>query len=147
MQTISCDKKVDTIQNPQQKGFTLIELMITLGIVAVLMAIAVPNYSDYTRRAHRADGKIALTEVANLQEKFYSDNGTYAADMAELGYPATSPDGYYTLAISMDDAATAQEYTVTATGQNGQQKDGDCKNLSMNNFGSQLPADKGCWER
>lgn len=60
-------------------GFTLIEVMIVLAILAVLTAIAYPNYADYITRTRRIEGQIALIEAIQQQERFYTTNNTYAA--------------------------------------------------------------------
>ena len=59
-------------------GFTLIELMIVIVVVAVLAAIAMPSYRQYVLRTHRTEAKRTLLNVAVAQEKFYLQNNTYA---------------------------------------------------------------------
>ncbi len=60
-------------------GFTLIEMLIVLAILAVLTAIAYPNYAGYITRARRIEGQIALIEAIQQQERFYTANNTYTA--------------------------------------------------------------------
>src|SRR3989304_10051200 len=95
-------------------GFTLIELMIVVVIVGILAAIAYPSYNRYSTQTRRSDGKIALTQAASLQEKFFSDcnwyattpNGTRACGSAAgnadtgLGIPTNSLGGDYTKDIN-----------------------------------------------
>ena len=93
-------------------GFTLIELMIVVVIMSVLAAIAYPSYTKYTTQSRRSDAQIALTHVAALQEKFFSDCGWYAKtlnstpasrtcgadkDNGVLETDTNSLDGHYTL--------------------------------------------------
>ncbi len=59
-------------------GFTLIELMVVVAILAILMAIAIPNYNDYLRRGYRAAGQQFLLDVAQRQEQYLLDNRQYA---------------------------------------------------------------------
>ena len=115
-------------------GFTLIELMIVVVIVGILAAIAYPSYNRYSTQTRRSDAKIALTQAASLQEKFFSDcrwyattpNGVRACGTAAgnvdtvLGILTTSPGGYYTLAITAGNiTGTCTTYscgfTITAT--------------------------------
>jgi type IV pilus assembly protein PilE len=78
----------------------MLELMIVLAILAIITAIAVPNYQDYVSRSRRADAMIALQRLANEQEQFYFDNNIYTTSFAGLNMTNTSPDGYYTLSVS-----------------------------------------------
>jgi type IV pilus assembly protein PilE len=73
-------------------GFSLIELMIVLGIVAILAAIAYPSYRDSVRKARRVDAKSALTDIAQMQETFFARNGTYTLDMQQLHNNFTNPN-------------------------------------------------------
>jgi type IV pilus assembly protein PilE len=70
------------------KGFTLIELIIAMVIAAVLAAIAIPAYSNYVRKARRADAKSALLDLASLEERYYSTQNAYSATATDLGYAA-----------------------------------------------------------
>lgn len=67
-------------------GFTLIELMIVVAVIAILAAIAYPSYRDNIRKSRRVDAKSALTDIAQLQEAFYARNGRYTDDMTDLGF-------------------------------------------------------------
>lgn len=89
-----------------QKGFTLIELMITVVIVAILSAVAVPAYNDYVTRGKIIQATAGLSEGRVNVEKFYQDNRTY------VGAAAPAATGYFGFAI----ATAANTYTITATG-------------------------------
>lgn len=82
----------------KQKGFTLIEVMIVVVIVAILAAVAVPSYQDSVRKTRRADAKEALTRIAALQERFFFTNNRYGT-AAELGIGSSSQEGFYTINI------------------------------------------------
>ena len=84
------------------RGVTLIELLITVAIVAIIAAIAIPSYNNYVLRAHRTEAKSALLSMAAAEERFYSTNNAYTNDPSKLGYTpaAFSPavvvgNGYY----------------------------------------------------
>lgn len=96
------------------KGFTLIELMIVVAVIAILASIAFPSYQEYILRAKRGDGKVALLSAVLAQEKYRANHITYASDLADLGLDGTSPDGNYTIAITAG-SATATTFTITAT--------------------------------
>ncbi len=66
-----------------KKGFTLTELMITVAIIGILAAIAIPMYSGYTQRARRADAFSALQTIALTEEKYFAEHGEYL-DLAHL---------------------------------------------------------------
>ncbi len=61
----------------QNKGFTLIELMIALAIMAILTAIAIPSYQNYVRQANRQAAEQLLLQNTQYLERWYSENGTY----------------------------------------------------------------------
>ncbi len=71
----------------QQHGFTLIELMVVVVIIGILAAIAYPSYTRYMTQTRRSDAQIALTQMAGMQEKFFSDCNHYATIL----YGTTSP--------------------------------------------------------
>ena len=109
-------------------GFTLIEMMIVVVIVAILAAFAFPAYQDYVRKSKRADGMNYLLELQTLQEKHRASHTTYANSITAatnatppgLGRTTASPKGYYNVALAN---ATATGYTLTASALGDQQKD------------------------
>ena len=128
------------------KGFSLIELMIVLAIIGVLGAIAYPSYDSYMKKSRRSDGKIGLQRMADRQERFYLQNNTYTTDPANVGGAATK-ENYYALSI---DSADINGFELTATAVPGgpQAKDtttehGDCTVLQLTAAGAKTPA--LCW--
>lgn len=121
------------------RGFSLIELMITVAIVALLAAIALPSYNNSVRKAKRMDAKIALLDMASRQERFFSTNNTYTSSAANLGYsalPASVPgSGTTTYEISVSAASTVA-YSLLATPKTDQLKD-SCGSYSINQLGVQ----------
>jgi type IV pilus assembly protein PilE len=94
-----------------QRGFTLMEVLVTIVIVGVLSAVAVPVYTDHVSRARTAEAFTALGEAQANAEQFWSNNRTYAGYDGASAFPAATPN--FTYALSN---ATASTYTVTATG-------------------------------
>ena len=70
------------------RGFTLIELMVVVAIVAIVMAIAFPSYERYVVTTKRAVAQNALLQVADRQQQFFMDNKQFAASLANLGFAA-----------------------------------------------------------
>lgn len=101
-----------------QKGFTLIELMITVVVIGILASIAVPAYSNYVLRGKLTE---AMTELAAMRvklEQYYQDNRTYAGACA-AGTVAPLPSGtkYFTYSCP---TLSASAFTVTAAGVDSQ---------------------------
>ena len=95
----------------RQSGFTLLELMITVVIVAILAAIALPSYSEYVTRSRLTEAFSALASAQSSAEQFWSNNRTYAGFNAASGYPPATANFTYILSNQ-----TASTYTITATG-------------------------------
>ena len=119
------------------RGFSLIELMIAMVIVAILAAIAIPGYRNYVMRVNRNDATAALLKIAAAQEKFYLQNNTYTNNLddpppAGLGIPTTE-NGYYTLTLAFVGAAT-EGFIATATVDAGgpQAADDACATFTIN---------------
>jgi type IV pilus assembly protein PilE len=97
-------------------GFTLIELMIVLAIVAILGAIAVPMYTDYITRAQLVEAHTGLGDLRVRMEQFYQDNRTYdGAALGNCGAAAPTARNNFTFTC----LSTGQTYVATATGAAG----------------------------
>ena len=117
----------------EERGFTLIELMIVVAIVGILAAIAYPSYQSSVEKSRRSDAQAALTAFSAAMERHYTDNGSSylgaAASGADTGAPDIFPtqaplDGstkFYDLTIG---AATRNTYTLVATPKGAQAGDG-----------------------
>ena len=135
-----------TLQRKRILGFTLIELMIVVGIVAILLALAYPSYAQYVRKAKRGDAQQLLMNWSINQEIWRSNNITYAGEGA---LPAPNDaDGNYAYSTVGDPDATS--YTLQADGSGSDQKNDTARNgdtctiLTMNQNGVKWPA--ACWE-
>lgn len=130
----------------RQAGFSLTELMIVLVIAGVLAAIGMPMYGDYSRAAKRADATQALTQMAQLQERFFTDNNRYALNATALGYADDTPTttgGYWEMEVT----AGGNAYTLEATPA-GTHVDADCTSLTLDSTGTQGHTGDGadCWK-
>ena len=138
---------VKTIRQ-QKKGFTLIELMIVIVIVAILAAIAIPSYQNFVRQAQRSDGTTALMDIRMAQERHRANNVQYAATVGELtGIGALSPEGRYDLAIDDNPAPNATSFRATAEKRaDGGLSDPACSTLWLRyNAGEVTRGPDGCW--
>ena len=121
--------------------------MVTLVIVALLAAIALPAYQSSVRKARRSDGMDAAMGVQQAQERYRSNNTSYATTLATISQSATSAGGYYGLVLS---AATAAGYTLTLTGVSGnsQASDSGCSTLAVAvSNGSPTFTPAACWSK
>lgn len=106
-------------------GFTLMELMITVAILAVITAIAVPAYNGYMATARKTEGNNNLAALALAEEEYFLENNAYfyGADKDALEtasgnlWEATSSDGVFNFAYAV--SGTSGNYTATATGTGG----------------------------
>lgn len=136
------------------RGFTLIEVMVVVAVVAVLAAVALPNYFESVRKSRRAEAITALSTIAQRQENWRSNNPTYTADLSVSGLNVPNPpSGYYTLSVTFA-AASSVSFTATATRAGAQSGDTRCGNFSLAASAGQysytstgtLPAAR-CWSR
>jgi type IV pilus assembly protein PilE len=129
-------------------GFTLIELMITVAIIGILAAIAMPSYQQYVLRANRQDAQAILMENVQFMERYFTTNNTYATATAAMLPSQVSPKGAagtrikYNISFSIGPAANS--YTLIAETANAQDDD-TCGDLTVSNTGAQEPAVAGCW--
>lgn len=109
------------MKNFTMHGFSLVELMITVAIVGILAAVAMPSYNSYIIRGSRAAAQTELLELASIQEKIYLNSSAYASNIANsytgqssggLGKTGSvSKDGRYTLSFG---SSAAQNYVIWA---------------------------------
>ena len=120
----------------QHRGFTLIEVMIAVAIVAVLSAIALPSYQEYIRRGHRAEARAALLQAAQWLERAATATGTYPLTASFPTTLTTMQSGRYTVAVASPPASAASgaAFTLTATPAGGQVGD-KCGSYTLTHSG------------
>jgi len=135
---------------PKSAGFSLVELVVTMVIAAMLAAIAIPAYSNYVRKSRRTEAKTAVLDIASLEERFFTANNTYTNLPANLGYSGAANmafpvgSGYYTVLVTATDATsstTLATYTITATATGDQFKDTQCRTFTVTHQGIQSATD------
>lgn len=125
------------------KGFTLIELMVAVGIIAILAAIAIPGYTRYLTKSRRSEAQNTLLAIQQQQEKYRTTHNTYGA-LNVVWTGGTTENGYYNLAVTN---VTGSSYTLTATATGAQANDTGCTTLTLtysNGSASRTPST--CWE-
>lgn len=114
----------------KRRGFTLLELLITVAVLGILGALAYPSFMQAIYKSRRADGTAAIARVQQALERWRSNNTAYTTDAGPaptgLNVPLVSPDGHYDIAITLP---TPTSYRVTATAKSLQAKDTRCKIL------------------
>jgi type IV pilus assembly protein PilE len=124
------------------RGFTLIELMITVAIVAILAAVAFPSYQSHLRKSRRAEAQAYMMAFAARQQQFLLDTRTFSTTVAGVGVPI--PDNVaaaYTMALSPNTDTT---FTLTLTPTTAQSSD-KCGTLGIDQNGTKTATTTGCW--
>ncbi|WP_136808428.1 type IV pilin protein [Desulfosediminicola flagellatus] len=111
------------MKKSNEKGFTLIELMIVVAIIGILAAIAIPQYQNFTKKSKASEAKVYLSAITTAEAAYYAENSEFAT-LAELGNPETGAEYFtYTVVptntaavVAADGSVTsAAVYTVTTT--------------------------------
>lgn len=127
-----------------KNGFTLVELMMVVAILAIISSVALPWYGQYVQRSQRTEALSTIDSFIAAQQDFHLDSRTYTTDLTELGLPnaasfTTSDGNYVVTAESCDDPTNpgnnlplTQCIQFRATAQGSQAEDG---NIVMNTLG------------
>jgi type IV pilus assembly protein PilE len=160
------NKSVQSPRAPRSRasGFTLVELLITMVIASIIMAVAIPSYQSFIRKSRRTDAKSALLNLASLEERYFSVNNVYTSTPSNLGYSGglgfTVGSGYYqisqinvTAAVAPTTAipgGTPASFSIVAIPVPGgpQVADTACTSFTVTSGGGQTSTGTGttCWQ-
>lgn len=132
------------------RGFTTVELLVTLAIIGIVAAVAVPSYTASVDKGRRAEGMAYILQVSSALERYSTMNNTYTASFTDLGLKAysgtTAASSAYTYAISAGASGIASSFTVTATAVH---PDTVCSTLTVDQAGARGQSGTGssvtCW--
>ena len=145
---------IDMRNATRTAGFTLIELMITVAVVAILGTIAMVSYTKQIQKSRRTDARSAIMDLAGREEKLFSTVNAYSATPSELGYtvnpdtfPFNLPNNDYQISLTI--GAPPVSYSITATAINAQAGDTACASLGLDQLGTQsntgTDTTSACW--
>lgn len=146
-------------------GFTLIELMITVAIVAILSSIAYPAYTEHIAKGRRAEARVALLDASQWMERFYSENFRFDRNTASVAvsglfsaqYPRVPLGGAQaTYALTLESlGATTYRLVATRSGAMASDRCGDyllnntgakgLRNFDTDRFANEAAAVQACW--
>lgn len=131
------------------KGFTLLELLVTVAIIGILAAIAIPSYSNYMQKSRRASAQAHLMDIAQRQQQYLLDARAYATSLSQLGISTPNDVSPYYNPITINAVNTPgspPSFTVTAQPKADQVGD-KCGTLSIDNLGTKTASTgaAGCW--
>lgn len=127
----------------RNKGFSLVELMVVVAIIAILATIAMPSYNDYVKKGHRASAKQYMMDVASKQQQYFMDARSYLAAPNALSIPTlqlsapSDVSSFYTMAVTTTDGPPPT-FTITATPKAGTVQATDPV-LTLDNRGVKTP--------
>jgi type IV pilus assembly protein PilE len=120
----------------RQHGLTMIELMITVAVIAILSSIAYPLYSNYVTKSRRAEAKSMIMQIMQAQQRNYTANSTYVTDLTSIGFTSSSnvlsESGYYKVSAASCGSGITSCVKLTAV---PQFTDTDCGSLTYESTG------------
>lgn len=139
-------------RRPRARGFTLVELLVTLALLGLLAALIWPSYSQHLRRMRRIDAQTSLEALHLAQTRWRSQRGEFTDSLQALGWPTDrSLDGHYRLQIL---AADSEGFTLQAIPIGSQAQDEDCSPIRLQlvqratllrSAGRSGQGDRTCW--
>lgn len=125
------------------RAFSLIELMVVVGILLILLAITFPNYTKQIESTRRVEARSALLDYAMRFEEYYGTNYTYTGADSYFSLDTTpqTESGYYQLSASINSDGLG--YSITATAIGNQASDTTCAAMTINNISQKTPTT--CW--
>lgn len=142
-------KSVCRLQVSASKGFTLIELMVAVAVVAILAAVAYPAYTQHVLKANRSSAQSVMMNAASKQEQYFLDNRSYASSINELVTIPSDVASRYDITTNTL-ATTPPGYQVRATPKSAQLADTKCGELTLSHDGSKAKSGTGtvaeCWQ-
>ncbi len=126
----------------RRNGFTLPEMLTTVALIGILLAIAVPTYQDYIRRAHRVDAQKSLVELAQYLERYHTSHGSYVG--VALPYQHSPRNGPARYRLGFADEPESASFTLMAEPQGSMAGD-DCGTLTLASSGLRGAASERCW--
>ena len=135
----------------KSNGFTLIELIITVAIIAILAGIAYPQYTKMIQKSKRKDAVFALTDIASRQERYFAEYNVYTATVTNLGLSNNlSPDGLYTISLTVGTPTVTFSATATPVSTGSQASDASCATLVLSSTGAKTSTGTAsssvCWK-
>jgi len=132
----------------KSSGFTLVELMIVVVIIAILAAFAVPSYQSFVLESKRSEGTAALMRMMDMQERYYTNQfpPTYTTDLTALGYsssPVLTESDYYSISAMACGSGITACVQLTAAAQAEVAEDG---NLTLDSLGNRTRDGAAGWD-
>ena len=134
------------VAHKHSRGITLIELIIAIGIVAILAAIGYPSYMEHVKSTRRGEAKATLLEVAQFMERKFTSDGCYKCGSETVTLPFTQVprDGgsaYYTISLA---SSTDTNYQLQAL-PTGAMSGDSCGTYTLDQTGTHTPSSTTCW--
>ncbi len=135
----------------RERGFTLIELMIVVIIVAILTAVAIPSYFAQVQKSRRSEAKAALTQIATMEQQFRTEQNRFTTDLTDLGLVNAgwndTENEYYEVSVAgaTGGCPIATCFALQVRPKAGSPQADDVWNYQLMSDGRKLRSDGGAW--